>query len=178
MHDAGVTATDPEIRLVPLTDLHAGVLRGAMTDPAIQRFTRVPVPLPEGWVQQWLTRFVTDDRFGWAVLDDADEVVGYAVTGPVDREGREVEVGYAVLPQARGRGVATATLRELSAWALAEGMQRVVALVSVDNPASSRVAAKAGFLREGVLRSKHHRGDERVDLESWSLLPDDDPDLG
>jgi hypothetical protein len=33
------------------------------------------------------------------------------------------------------------------------------------------VAAKAGYTFEGVLRSMHHRGEERVDLESWSILP-------
>lgn len=169
VHDAPVT----EIRLVPLADEHADVLRAAMNDPEIQRFTRVPVPLPDGWVEEWLARFATEDRHGWAVLDPAGDPVAYAVTGPVDREGREVGVGYAVLPHARGRGVATATLRALSAWALDEGMQRVVALVSTDNPASSRVVARAGYTFEGVLRSVHHRGDERIDLESWSMLPGD-----
>ena len=50
-------------------------------------------------------------------------------------------------------------------------MQRVVALISVENPASSRVAAKAGYTFEGVLRSVHHVGERRGDLESWSILP-------
>ena len=50
-------------------------------------------------------------------------------------------------------------------------MQRVTALVSVDNPASSRVAAKVGYTFEGVLRSVHHVGERRGDLESWSILP-------
>ena len=54
-------------------------------------------------------------------------------------------------------------------------MKRVVALISVDNPASSRVAQKAGYTFEGVLRSMHHRGDLREDLESWSILPGELP---
>ncbi len=54
-------------------------------------------------------------------------------------------------------------------------MMRVTALVSVDNPASSRVAEKAGYTLEGVLRSVHHRNGHRGDLQCWSLLPNDVP---
>jgi RimJ/RimL family protein N-acetyltransferase len=57
-------------------------------------------------------------------------------------------------------------------------MRRVTALVSVDNPASSRVVAKAGYTFEGVLRSVHHVNDRRSDLESWSILPGELPDIG
>lgn len=159
------------VRLVPLTPAHGADLLEAMRDPDVLRFTRVPVPMPDGWLERWLGEFGTGDRYGWAVLGQDARFVGYAVTGPVDHEGHEVEVGYAVVPDARGRGVATAVLHELSRWALDHGMRRVTALVSTDNPASSRVAAKVGYTLEGVLRSVHHRGDERADLECWSLLP-------
>ena len=49
------------------------------------------------------------------------------------------------------------------------------ALISVDNPASSRVAEKVRYTFEGVLRSVHHRDEDRVDLQSWSLLPGELP---
>ncbi len=87
----------------------------------------------------------------------------------------EVELGYAVAPGARGRGVATEALRQLTQWAFDQGMLRVVALISTDNPASSRVAEKAGYTLEGVLRSVHHINGRRGDLQSWSMLPDDLP---
>ncbi len=67
--------------------------------------------------------------------------------------------------------MATETLRQLTQWAFDEGMLRVTALISVDNPASSRVAEKVGYSFEGVLRSLHHVGDRRGDLQSWSILP-------
>ncbi len=63
------------------------------------------------------------------------------------------------------------SLRELTQWALDQGMQRVTALVSTDNPASSRVAEKVGYTFEGVLRSVHHINGRRGDLQSWSILP-------
>ena len=162
------------IRLVVLTEEHVPALLETMRDPDVLRFTRTPDPMPEGWLQEWLGRFDGERRAAWAVLAD-DAFAGYAVTGPIDREGLEVELGYAVSPWARGRGVATQTLRELTRWAFEQGMRRVTALISVDNPASSRVAEKCGYTLEGVLRSVHHVGDRRGDLESWSILPGELP---
>ena len=158
------------IRLVALTTEHVPALLETMRDADVLRYTRTPNPMPEGWVHEYLDRFDGENRMGWAILD-GDEFVGYAVTGPIDRESLEVELGYAVSPWARGRGVATETLRQLTQWAFDEGMQRVTAVISVDNPASSRVAAKVGYTLEGVLRSVHHRDDHRGDMESWSILP-------
>ena len=158
------------IRLEPLAAEHAPVLRETMRDPQIVRFTRAPDPMPADWLDTWLLEFDGHQRAAWAILLGGD-FAGYAVTGPIDHEGREVELGYAVSDWARGHGVATATLRLVSRWALDRGMLRLTALISVDNPASSRVAAKAGYTLEGVLRSMHHRDELRTDLESWSLLP-------
>ena len=93
------------------------------------------------------------------------------MTGRVNRRDLEVELGYAVTPTARGRGVATEALRQLTRWAFDEGMQRVTALISPDNHASTRVAQKAGYTFEGVLRSMHHIDGRRGDLQSWSILP-------
>lgn len=162
------------IHLVPLGEEHVPALLETMRDPDVLRFTRTPDPMPDGWIHDYVARVGAEDRMRWAILD-GEEFVGYAVTGPIDREGLEVELGYAVSPWGRGRGVATETLRQLTQWAFGEGMQRVVALISTDNPASSRVAEKAGYTFEGVLRSVHHRGDQRGDLESWSILPGELP---
>ena len=159
------------LRLVPLGPEHRAVLQQAMTDPDILRFTRTPDPMPEGWLDRWLTEFDQRRRYGWAVLGGDGEFLGYAVTGIVDRSELEVELGYAVAPGARGRGVATETLRQLTQWAFDEGMVRVIALISVDNAASSRVAEKVGYTFEGVLRSVHHIDGRRGDLQSWSILP-------
>jgi RimJ/RimL family protein N-acetyltransferase len=165
------------IRLVTLSHRHVPALLETLRDPEVLRFSRTPDPMPEGWLEDWLSRFDGDHRVAFAIID-GEEFVGYAVTGPIDREGLEVELGYAISPWGRGRGVATETLLQLTRWAFAEGMRRVTALVSVDNPASSRVVAKAGYTFEGVLRSVHHVNERRSDLESWSILPGELPDIG
>ncbi|PKA64973.1 ribosomal-protein-alanine N-acetyltransferase [Apostasia shenzhenica] len=64
------------------------------------------------------------------------------------------ELGYVVAAEWWGKGVATAAVRAATAASMAEveGMERVEALVVVENVASQRVLEKVGFKREGVLR--------------------------
>jgi [ribosomal protein S5]-alanine N-acetyltransferase len=84
------------------------------------------------------------------------------------------EVGYWVKAEARGRGVATEAVRLISRWAPGQlGMARVQLGTHPENVASEKVAIKAGFKREGVLRSLRENKGVRVDLVFFSLLPAD-----
>ncbi|MFL6100395.1 MAG: GNAT family N-acetyltransferase [Actinomycetales bacterium] len=66
------------------------------------------------------------------------------------------DVGYGTLPEARGRGVASAALSLLTAWLMDPvagcGLHRVQLDHALANEASCRVALRAGFAREGVRR--------------------------
>jgi len=176
IHEEHYRRPVPTIRLITLGDEHVPALLETMRDPEVLRFTRTPDPMPEEWLGQWLARFDGTHRAAFAILDAEGAFAGYAVTGAIDWDGLEVELGYAISPSARGRGVATETLRQLTRWAFAQGMQRVTALIAVDNAASSRVAWKAGYTFEGVLRSVHNLNGRRCDLESWSILPGELPE--
>ena len=60
------------------------------------------------------------------------------------------ELGYRVAQRAAGRGLATATVRELCRLASAQyGLRRVRAATSFDNAASQKVLTNAGFLPVG-----------------------------
>ena len=64
----------------------------------------------------------------------------------------------------------------LARWALTEGgLARVQLRADVENVASRRVAEKAGFKLEGILRSArwNSRLGRRVDWAMYSLLPGD-----
>src|SRR5579859_868206 len=85
------------------------------------------------------------------------------------------EVGYWLRDDARGRGVATRALALVTKVAFGEGAARSQLRAAVGNDASRRVAEKAGFRLEGVLRSAHWspRLQRRLDWAMYSLLPDD-----
>ena len=91
-------------------------------------------------------------------------------------EHRVGELGCGVVPAARRRGVATEALRLLADWAIdALGLGRLQVFVAPDNVAALRLAANAGFHREGLLRAYWDAGDDRLDAVVLSRLPSDGP---
>jgi ribosomal-protein-alanine N-acetyltransferase len=68
----------------------------------------------------------------------------------VDIEERAAVLGYRVAQHAAGRGVATATVRELCRVAPARhGLRTLRAATTLENVASQKVLAKAGFVPVG-----------------------------
>jgi RimJ/RimL family protein N-acetyltransferase len=96
--------------------------------------------------------------------------IGMYTTDPVSREAM---FGYTVAPAWRGRGYATRAVRLLAGWAFGEaGMMRLIAGTSPENVGSQRVLERAGFVREGYLRSRlPGAGDSRIDDILYALLP-------
>jgi RimJ/RimL family protein N-acetyltransferase len=168
------------IRLEPLGETHLDALRAVVEDPDVQRFTRVPVPPPPDFPRRWLGRYeegrLDGSREAFAIVDADGAFLGLALAPRIEREAREVKLGYLVAPWARGRGVAVAGLRLLTDWAFEEiGALRSELLIDVDNEPSKRVAERSGYVREGVLRSTYLKQDLRSDTEIWSRLPTDPP---
>lgn len=90
-----------------------------------------------------------------------------------DAFSRQAMVGYSVLPGFRGRGIATRAVRLVAGWAAAIGVRRLVAGTMTDNLASQRVLAKAGFVREGIQRSRFEGPDgTRIDDVTHVLFPE------
>jgi RimJ/RimL family protein N-acetyltransferase len=101
----------------------------------------------------------TGEVFGGGVLHDFNRALG------------QVEIGYWLFEHARGQGIATRTARFLAEYAFSLGAERIEARVFVGNDASERVLERAGFTREGVLRSLPRRWGGRADMTVFSLLP-------
>ena len=131
--------------------------------------------------------FVAQCRRSWAegigtpfaILDADGNVAGSIGARFGDPLQAVAEVGYWVGRAARGRGVATRAVRLLARWLFDEvGIARVQLQADLRNEPSLRVAEKAGFTREGVLRSArfNERRGERVDFVMFSLLPGELPD--
>lgn len=167
------------ISLTPFGESHLAAISALVDDPATKRFTRIPVPPPPGFARAWFDMYEMGRRDGtreaFAIVDDEDGAfLGLALAPVIERDDRTVELGYVITPTARGRGVASEALRQLTDWAFAElGAERSELLISVDNEGSKRVAANAGYIREGVLRSMHVKQGIREDTEIWSRLPSD-----
>jgi ribosomal-protein-alanine N-acetyltransferase len=114
----------------------------------------------------------------FAICGAADECAGHVfVNLSTQRRG---SVGYWLLPEARGKGLATRAVRLVAVWALRDvGLARLALLTEPSNHPSQGVAERSGFQREGILRSYAEIDERRVDYEIFSLLPSDvDPGEG
>jgi RimJ/RimL family protein N-acetyltransferase len=84
---------------------------------------------------------------------------------------RAVNIGIALVPEARGRGIGSRAQRLLAEHLFATtDVTRVEASTDVANLAEQRALERAGFTREGVLRSAQGRADGLHDLVVYSLL--------
>ena len=84
------------------------------------------------------------------------------------------EVGYWLAADARGGGHATRAVRLACRWAFDSlGLERIDLLAAAGNIPSQRVAERAGFTREALLRA-HTRGPNgREDMVAYGLFADD-----
>lgn len=165
-----------------LTATHLPEIQALANDPDIARFTGFPAPAPDDFAEQWYARYVAGRADGtrevFAGLADDGRFLGVGLAMNISAEGRQMELGYLVAPSERGLGVGAELLRQLATWAFGPGNAlRTTLIIDVANVASSKVAARAGFVREGIMRSTYFKQGRRSDVELWSRLPSDPPPL-
>jgi len=169
----GLRAGEIVLRFPSLADVDA--MLPAFTDPELRDAGNLPAFDREGLVASLQDLPALAERGRLLALAAVDtgsgEVVGGGMLHHLDSERRIVEIGYFVLPHARRRGVATTIARLLAEHAFSLGLERVAAYVNVGNTASERVVERAGFTREGVVRSMPKPDGRRVDKTLYSLLP-------
>ncbi|WP_411151503.1 GNAT family N-acetyltransferase [Streptomyces sp. A30] len=129
--------TDPEFRrwntpLRPVTDL--GGARESLRSRAVQAVEGTSV-----------SYCVTDAGTGTPL--------GHIGINAIEQDLRLARVGYWILPEARGRHVATRALALTTRWAFTNlGLHRIELGHALGHDASCRVAEQCGFRYEGTLR--------------------------
>jgi RimJ/RimL family protein N-acetyltransferase len=128
-----------------------------LSDPAVIRYTGDPDGGSPG-VEHSLTvlrsRTLADYRthgYGrWAVVLKANgEVIGFAGLKYL-ADAQEVDIGYRLLPDHWGRGLATEACRAILDYGRTRlGLERIIAFVHPENVASVRVLEKLGLTPDG-----------------------------
>jgi RimJ/RimL family protein N-acetyltransferase len=165
----------PTIRLEPFTAAHLDAFRPLTADPDVLRFTRFPDPPEPRFPEMWLARYdegrANRTKEAFAILGEDGAFLGVALAVEIDREAAEAELGYLTAPAARGRGVATEAVRQLTRWALeGEGLERVTLLIDAANGGSRKVAERAGYTLDGILRNAYVKPGVRTDTYVYSCL--------
>ena len=174
-HRGTVELRDGDLVLRSWTFDDVPAITEACRDPEIARWIPfVPVPYTQRDAAEYVEACLAadDGRYPLAMTSKEDD----KLLGSIDLRVNAMQtghIGYWVAREARGRGVCTHALRVLCRWAIDElRLGRLELVTDPDNFASQRVAEKAGFQREAVLRAHLiHRDGSRRDSVMFSLLP-------
>jgi RimJ/RimL family protein N-acetyltransferase len=141
-----------------------------LDDPALGTTIGTDVePTPNG-----VRRFIARQ----ALLRSRGEFLGLAVSDPTRRpflghvmlhtlawRHKRAELGYWLVPEARGRGVGRVAVSLLVEWAFAElDLERLEVTTSVRNTAARALAESVGFRAEGVLEGRNIERGRRIDV--------------
>ncbi len=167
---------DDRIELRPSAPEDVDQVVDILQDPEIPRWTRIPVPYgPEHFhdfrrMGQEGMQAGTDAPFLIHARED-DRVVGAVGLHVVDERDLVAEIGYWCRAADRGKGYITTAVRLVRDWAFAtQAWDRIEVHVAVGNEPSMRVAERAGFEREAVLRSRLLLRGTRHDMVMYAQL--------
>ena len=139
---------------------------------------RFGIPVVEGWagfpeaLPHALEGARQEDEAPWGsrlFFDDDGALVGFGGYKGPPIEG-EVEIGYAIAPARRGRGLATTATRSMIDWARERGVTKVVAHTLATPNASNAVLARCGFTHTATIADPDGGVDE--DVWRWELATD------
>jgi RimJ/RimL family protein N-acetyltransferase len=160
---------------MPRGDL--GLVRAAAGDPDIVAISSVPrdVSLAAGrsFIQRQRRRAEQGDGYSFVIVPAAVRGPGIGSIGLWlhEIESGRASVGYWLLAEARGRGLAAWALRAVVSFAFGElAIPRLHLFVEPQNAASVRTAEAAGFQREALLRGWERIDGTQRDAQSFVLL--------
>lgn len=111
----------------------------------------------------------------WKIVDrNTTQKIGAIGFNNYNAEHRKCEIGYWLLPQYWHKGIMAEVLPAVIRYLIDEKkVHRIEALIEVENAASIRVVARAGFTRDGLLRDYEFKNNRFISLYLYSLLATD-----
>ncbi|MGI4760135.1 MAG: GNAT family N-acetyltransferase [Janthinobacterium lividum] len=167
-------------RLRPWQPTDAQVLARHANDADVARYLRDVFPHPYSLADaHYYLNLVTDPastELTVAIEVDGEAAGSISLLFQPDISRRSAEIGYWLGRQCWGQGIATAAVRALSTYGLAQfDLVRLYATVYAPNLASARVLEKAGYTLEGRLRQAVTKHEQVLDALLYAqvkpLLP-------
>lgn len=146
------------LRLTPVTVQNAGTLWTVLQQPDLRAYQELPNVGAAAFTDMVgkrpkVLRPSTSGRFEWLVyVNRIRKPVGWVSLRIAERDLATGEIGYSIVRDFRGQGIATEAVRALLDEAFTEGgLTRINAYCLPENMPSRRLLEKLGFSGEGVL---------------------------
>ena len=153
---------DGVVGLRPADERDLPAIEAGINDVDVVRWIGPPESSPKGVLalnrERWAAGSPT-----FAIHEDDDACVGLVWINRGSENPSVGYLGYWLLPEARGRGLATRAVRLISAWALRElGTTSLALTADVANARSQAVAERSGFRRASSPRTADGRDARNV----------------
>jgi RimJ/RimL family protein N-acetyltransferase len=164
------------VTLVPVEGRNARELWDVLNAPDLRKYQDIPRVRPEEFERQVrarpkMLRAGATGRFEWLLRAGEPECpIGWISLRVNDRSPRIGEVGYSLLPEARGQGYASEALQAVIDESFDAGeLDEIQACIIPANTASRAVLDRTGFREERLLRSGAVIRGRHVDVLLFSL---------
>ena len=141
---------ETDLRIEAIQPSHASAVQQLAVHPQIGATTNLPEPYPEGGALQWIRYLLPKRAAGreqaFAVIHEAEGLVGVCSLIDISRISGSAELGYWIGPPFWGRGYATQACRLVVEFGFDTlALRRLIARPLARNAASIRVLEKLQF---------------------------------
>jgi [ribosomal protein S5]-alanine N-acetyltransferase len=165
-----------DVRLRAFEDRDVDMVMDLSTDPYVPKIGSLPGNASREDALAYIGRrnghLEAGLGYSFCVADkDTDDALGTAGLRLAPVAAGRATAGYSVAPRNWGRGIAAQALTALTrfAWSIPE-LWRIELYIEPWNVASVRTAERAGYEREGLLRSHQEIGGDRVDMLLYAAI--------
>lgn len=156
------TITTPRLQLSPFKPSDWAFFRSLREDRAIMRYMAAIAPEKE--TRRLFAIRLTAPHIFVIRAQGSDTPLGDIGLQISAKYREEADIGYTVIPQAQGKGIASEALRAVCDYAFKQtGVKAINAYVLADNAGSVRVLEKMGFVRTQVLEKAYEIDGVRYD---------------
>jgi [ribosomal protein S5]-alanine N-acetyltransferase len=173
MSDAAIFKTERLI-LRPLCEADAEALHAVYSDAeAMTWWSHAPHTDVAETRERVTSNISKHDWRAWAITLKGDDTAIGTLAAHEKRQGKVIEIGYALVRAHWGAGLAREAVSALVTRMFAEGNRRIFADTDPENDASNTLLKRLGFTREGHLRGEWETHLGVRDSYIWGLLAEE-----
>ncbi|RDU37186.1 GNAT family N-acetyltransferase [Neobacillus piezotolerans] len=123
-------------------------------------------------IKNFAGQFKDKSGVKWGIeLKETGDIIGTIGLQEWSIEHKRANISYALFPENWGNGYASEAVEKVISYGFQElGLERIGAVVFVENKVSSKLLIKLGFEKEGTLKKYMYQNDIPYDTDVYSLL--------
>lgn len=162
--------------LRPITLKDAPAIYEIFSDPLVMKFYDVlphtALSQTKALIENFQESYLNQKGIRWGItLKGKDEVIGTCGFHHISLVNKRAEVDYELKSSMWRQGIMYETLQAIVQFGFKTwGLNRIEALIELENKASQNLLSKVGFTKEGILKQYEFCRGELIDLCMYALI--------